>query len=656
MIRSPLAYRLVLAISALAFSTSVTVLTVSARSLFFAERNFYALTSDNKLLAFDAHQASVINGTTTITGLQPGESVLAMDIRPSDGRLYGLGSTSRLYIINPNTGAATQVGSGPFTPTLSGSEFGFNFGPSPEIIRIVSDDDQNLRIDADTGMALGVDGSLSYASDDISAGRNPNIVGLDYFTVFERGTARAAFYGIDSERDTLVALVDPAAGTLRTLGPLGVNAPQQVGFASSPSGSLAFALFTPVGERSPRVYEIDLGPPDMTISRANLLGVLPTTATAGSLAVAAQSGTFQFSASAYSVIEDSTSIDITVTRTGDLSRLASIGYFTRTCQPGGPVNCQATVEEAPASSLSDYNDAIGTLIFSPGVASRTISVLINEDAFAEGAGPLGGETLHLVLWNPTGNFFLGSPSEATLTIIDDDSPPPSVNSIDDTDTFVHQHYHDFLNREPEPQGLADWKAILANCNPGDTKCDRIEVSSGFYRSTEFQQRGYFVYRFYSASFGRVPHYAEFLPDMAGVSGFQTEEQEEASKAAFIEAFMSRQEFKDRYDRQTDPRAYVEALETAAGVTLTNRETLIADLAARRITRAQVLRSVVESGEVFQKYYNQAFVVMQYFGYLRRDPDILYLDWIDTLNRTGDYRVLINGFVNSQEYRHRFGQP
>lgn len=74
-----------------------------------------------------------------------------------------------------------------------------------------------------------------------------------------------------------------------------------------------------------------------------------------------------------------------------------------------------------------------------------------------------------------------------------------------------------------------------------------------------------------------------------------------------------------------------------------------------MTRGQVLRALIESTEVQQKYYNEAFVVMQYFGYLRRDPDILYLQWIQTLNQNGgDYRTMINGFLNSLEYRRRFG--
>jgi hypothetical protein len=86
-----------------------------------------------------------------------------------------------------------------------------------------------------------------------------------------------------------------------------------------------------------------------------------------------------------------------------------------------------------------------------------------------------------------------------------------------------------------------------------------------------------------------------------------------------------------------------------------RQSWIDALMNNSMTRAQVLRAVVESGEVYQKYYNEAFVIMQYFVYLRRSADISYLQWIQTMNSTGgDYRTMINGFLNSQEYRNRFG--
>ena len=155
--------------------------------------------------------------------------------------------------------------------------------------------------------------------------------------------------------------------------------------------------------------------------------------------------------------------------------------------------------------------------------------------------------------------------------------------------------------------------------------------------------------------GRTPLYREFTPDFAKVSGFLSDAQLEANKVAFVREFMARAEFRNRYDALTDPAAYVNALVSTAGVTPANKQQLIDDLAAGRKTRAEVLRAIVESTEVYQKFYNEAFVVMQYFGYLRRDPDILYLNWIQTMNQNGgDYRVMINGFMNSSEYFLRFG--
>jgi hypothetical protein len=187
------------------------------------------------------------------------------------------------------------------------------------------------------------------------------------------------------------------------------------------------------------------------------------------------------------------------------------------------------------------------------------------------------------------------------------------------------------------------------------RCDRIEVSSAFFRSEEFQTRGYFAYRFYS-TLGRIPHYTEFVPDLAKVSGFLTASELEAHKAAFVQEFMTRPEFINRYDSLTTPTAYVDGLLQTVGLpNHPSRSAWISSLTTGAQTRAQVLRALTESHELYTKYFNEAFVVMQYFGYLKRDPDILYLDWINTMNQNGgDYRTMINGFVNSAEYRQRFG--
>jgi hypothetical protein len=293
--------------------------------------------------------------------------------------------------------------------------------------------------------------------------------------------------------------------------------------------------------------------------------------------------------------------------------------------------------------------AIGTLRFAAGESARAILLPVVDDSYLEGP-----ETFRITLSNPAGAS-LGPTSTASIMILDDDNAG-GPNPVDRAEFFVRQHYMDFLDREPEPTGLQGWLNTLNNCGITVAQpCDRVEVSSDFFRSDEFQMRGYYIYRFYTA-LGRKPHYAEFMPDSARVSGFQTRAELEANKTAFVDEFMSRQEFKNKYDSTlNNPAGYVDELLHEVGLPdHPARATWIDGLTNHALTRAQVLRALIESEELYQKFYNTAFVVEMYFGYLRRDPDSLYLRWIQTLDQTGDYRTLVNGFVNSQEYRQRFG--
>jgi hypothetical protein len=182
------------------------------------------------------------------------------------------------------------------------------------------------------------------------------------------------------------------------------------------------------------------------------------------------------------------------------------------------------------------------------------------------------------------------------------------------------------------------------------------VSAGFFLSPEFQQRGYFAYRFYEVALDRRPTYAEFVPDMAQVGGSQSPESEALSKQAYTDAWPQRPEFKSRYDSLSNS-AYVNALEVNAEVTVTNKQALIDALNANTMNRGQVLRDIVESQAVADRFFNRAFVSMQYFGYLRRDPDTIgFQNWVNTLNADpSNFRHMIFGFLFSNEYRQRFGQ-
>lgn len=232
------------------------------------------------------------------------------------------------------------------------------------------------------------------------------------------------------------------------------------------------------------------------------------------------------------------------------------------------------------------------------------------------------------------------------------SPSVCSNPIDCPEFFLYRQYIDFLNREPDPPGIAAWLALLNSCAPGDTSCDRVHVSGAFFQSPEFLSRGYFIYRLYPVSFGRKPDYIEFIENFWKVSGFRTDAELEAAKVAFIAEFMGRPEFAAKFDGLSNTQ-YVDTLLSTAGITHPARNFWIAALGNTTRSRLQVLREIAESAEVYQKYYNQAFVVMQYFGYLQRQPDALYLNWIAHLEATGDYRSMISGFINSSEYRARF---
>ena len=292
-------------------------------------------------------------------------------------------------------------------------------------------------------------------------------------------------------------------------------------------------------------------------------------------------------------------------------------------------------------------------------------VIVSASAFAQ------GPALRIVTEDPNlpSELFYGDVKVKPLRL------RPGTNTpmvFEDNDYFVTQQYLDFLGRLPDQAGFDDWNRVLNNCkNQGklgaDPGCDRVHVSSGFFRSTEFGERGYWVYRFFHAGFGRLPKYVEFKPELQRLSGFNlTPAELEAKKIAFINEFMAKPEFISHYGGLTNPQnasAFVNKLITNAGLTsLANKDQLINDMANGTKTPAQVLRTFIEGQEVWDRFFFRAFVAMEYFGYLKRDPDQAgYDDWVDVLinGRASagiapqDYRHLIFGFIWSVEYRNRF---
>ncbi|HET6670355.1 MAG TPA: DUF4394 domain-containing protein, partial [Pyrinomonadaceae bacterium] len=216
----------------------------------------YALTTGNSLISFDSVAPGSILSSVTITGLQAGENVLGIDFRPVTRQLYALGSTSRLYTINLTTGVATIVGA-QFTPALVGTAFGFDFNPTVDRIRVTSNSDQNLRLNPNNGTVAGVDNTIVYIAGDPNAGFDPSAVGSAYTNNFV-GATTTTLYDIDSNQDTLVIQNPPNNGTLNTVGPLGFDTSELVGFDISRVSSTAFASLTAPAAVASGFYTVNL--------------------------------------------------------------------------------------------------------------------------------------------------------------------------------------------------------------------------------------------------------------------------------------------------------------------------------------------------------------------------------------------------------------
>ncbi len=238
----------------------------------------YALTVRNgaeTIVGFNEAAPRAILGDAAVTGLQPGESLLGIDFRPANGLLYGLGSSNRLYAIDPVTGAASQVGSGPFAVGLTPGAAGFDFNPTVDRIRFVNQAGQNGRLNPDTGgivdadtLTGGVqlDGNLAYRSGDRNFGAIPVAAGAAYVNNFAGATSTTLFV-IDSNLDVLVRQDPPNNGVLNTIGSLGIDAGTVLGFDIRSVGGNETALAAiDVGGVS-SLYNINL-----TTGRASIVG------------------------------------------------------------------------------------------------------------------------------------------------------------------------------------------------------------------------------------------------------------------------------------------------------------------------------------------------------------------------------------------------
>jgi PKD repeat protein len=380
------------------------------------------------------------------------------------------------------------------------------------------------------------------------------------------------------------------------------------------------------------------------------------------------STTVQFASNKYTVTEGCTQAMISVVRTGATGASTTVRYV---------------INDATASQRSDFTYAAGTLTFGPGETMKAFPVLITDDAYSEGV-----ETATIVLSAMRGGS-AGSPMTATLEIVDNDNSDLPLNPIDDSSNFVGEHYHDFLNRQADTDGQSFWTNNIDSCGT-DAACietKRVNVSAAFYLSIEFQQTGYLVERIYKTAFGDAPgtstlggshnisapivRFDEFLADTQaignGVVVLQNgwEQKLEQNKQTFAADFVTRDRFTSAYPATLGAADFVDRLNANAGNPLSQseRDQLVNELAAGAKTRAEVLRAVAEDNDLAKAEFNRAFVLMQYFGYLRRNPNSApdsdytgYEFWLSKLNDfNGDFvkAEMVKAFIGSTEYRERF---
>ena len=197
-----------------------------------------ALTDNNTLVSFDHRSPNEVN-SVSVTGVEG--VLLGIDVRPATGEIYSISTANNLYTIDPNSGEATYVSTLDI-PFAGGTISGFDFNPAADRLRLVGDNDQDFRINVETGEVI-VDGTLNFAEGDVNQNVNPNITAAAYTNSFD-GTETTQLYDIDTLLNTLVLQDPPNDGILQTIGDLGVDFDTLGGFdilSSLDGDNVAFA-------------------------------------------------------------------------------------------------------------------------------------------------------------------------------------------------------------------------------------------------------------------------------------------------------------------------------------------------------------------------------------------------------------------------------
>ena len=284
---------------------------------------------------------------------------------------------------------------------------------------------------------------------------------------------------------------------------------------------------------------------------------------------------------------------------------------------------------------------------------------------------LNVETNGFYTVTPSRANFTFSPAQRSFSLVGDNTDAAftgssigdNANPLDTPEYFVRQQYVDILGREPDEGGFNYWSNQILACN-GTPDCigsQRVNVAAAFFVENEFKQTGSFIYDVYSGALGRRPDFAEYVSDHQHVIAGPNLD---AEKSAYALSFVQRPEFTAKYQSATTAESFVDALlqtvQQASGADLSSqRDSLIADYhngADFNQSRALVLNDIAGNSTFSQAQYNKAFVLVEYFGYLQRNPDQGGYDfWLNVINNreVGNYRGMVCAFITSTEYQQRF---
>ncbi|MFL6336636.1 MAG: FG-GAP-like repeat-containing protein [Pyrinomonadaceae bacterium] len=660
-----------------------------------ADFNVSATASSGLAASFAASGQCTVSGTTvhltgggscTITASQAGDAIY--NAAPNVPQTFNIAKASTTTAVSTSLNPAAVGQTVTFTATVTSAA-----GTPTGTVQFKVDN-----VALGTPAAVGADGKASVSTSTLTEGNHA--VTAAYVGDSNFATSGGTLSGGQWAVTFTVAFSFKSEGSepndldfLVSMSPA-INIPVTVGYATSdgtataPSdytaktGTLSFAI----GETSKgfkvtingdATYEesedffvdISLGGAQVARGRGLIINDDPT------------GGVIEFESATYSVAEGG-SLTVKVKRTVQTGLPVDVDYTADDGSvPSVAVPCSSTT--GLALDRCDYTKALGTLHFAAGESEKTFTLLTGQDSYAEGP-----ETFQLKLSNPRGDAALGPKSNSTVTITDD-SPESSGNANDDTDNFVRQHYLDFLNREPDASGFQFWKNGINICgaDAGCREVKRIDTSAAFFLSIEFQETGYLVYRMFKTAYGdatspgvagTVPviRFNEFMPDtqrigegvIVGANNWPA--QLEANKQAYALEFVGRARFAAAFPASMTATEFVAKLDENAGGVLTadERAQLVASMGATpadAAKRAAAVRQVAEHALLRQREFNRAFVLMQFYGYLRRDPDAApntsfsgWKFWLDKLEQFGgDYRraEMVKAFLESIEYRQRFGQ-